>query len=562
MRKELRRWLWAVATLMAAMVSAGIARAEDPTAVLIRAFVEFQADRVESMALDSFVGDLAHEQFFKQYFPQTSSAVAGYHDVSGQRLLPLMQFYFQSDLDGFQAMAICLNGITADLKEAGQKSGQELIDAAASSRQRLVKYVDDLIKFRTDRSMTVRRFLDSQGCALSDAGNVAGAAPAPAAAAAPGGAPAPAAVTTSAELAIRTDARIPLALRNKLLLVDLNQKSLLAEAPAHPPAVAQPAAAELAPEVKAVLRAWTRVSLSESVRNTLEANKVFAPDELRVVPAPEKPTLKFLFFGQTPSENPATTPAGTTGSTPSDATPEQSFAEALLNFATLVKSGKKMPTAVRVHNLMSALDALGVQDGQNAAYSRFRSGGLFLASLSDAGEKADVAAAKQAIKAFVRDDGAARSKRTDSGILAWRSGLPTVYCTRWVTCGDNLFIGSYVGAVTGYVADGAGGHEWQGRPFGPVGLELKLFTIYGASVSLTAAPYDVGAYVASELRGAAYTPKFEDIKAPSYFLSYSMRNRPVAWLLGYQENLEVSPGVRDDAAFIGVAFDLPVYRIH
>lgn len=248
---------------------------------------------------------------------------------------------------------------------------------------------------------------------------------------------------------------------------------------------------------------------------------------------------------------------------PTAPSPEDRAAiDALVHFADALDGVQDMPDTVRVHHFLSALAALGVGQSDSARFSRFRSGALFLASLREAQQAKDADAVEAAIKAFVQDGDAYQSKHYPSGIVAVRKAEPDLVCKWGVTCGNTWFLGSYVGAAADYTDDGSGQREWRGRAFGPVGVELKLLDLHGFPVSVTAAPYDLGGYVTSELRGSAYDARLEDIKAPSYFLAVSGRHRPFAVLIGYQEDVQTAPGRREDVGFVAFAFDLPLLRLH
>lgn len=248
---------------------------------------------------------------------------------------------------------------------------------------------------------------------------------------------------------------------------------------------------------------------------------------------------------------------------PSQPTPEDlSAIDAFVRLANTFDGGQDMTDPVRVHNVLTALAALGIGNNDHANFTRFRSGALFLASLREAQKAKDANAVEAAIKAFVQDGDAYQSKHYPSGIAAYRRNEPTLVCRRWVTCGNNLFIGSYFGVAFDHVDDGSGEREWRGRAFGPVGLELKLLDVYGYPVSVNAAPYDIGGYITSELRGSAYDARLDDIKTPSYFLAVSAPHRPFAVLVGYQQDVQTAPGRREDVGFLSFAFDLPLLRLH
>ena len=64
---------------------------------LIEGFAKWQADRIERIAVDQALEDIAANTYVKKYFSKTSSSIEFYDSISGQRLIPLMQVYFQEE---------------------------------------------------------------------------------------------------------------------------------------------------------------------------------------------------------------------------------------------------------------------------------------------------------------------------------------------------------------------------------------------------------------------------------------------------------------------------------
>ncbi|PWK47923.1 hypothetical protein [Pleionea mediterranea] len=75
---------------------------------LIEGFAKWQADRIERIAVDQALEDIAANTYVKKYFSKTSSSIEFYDSISGQRLIPLMQVYFQEDLNNFDTITLCL----------------------------------------------------------------------------------------------------------------------------------------------------------------------------------------------------------------------------------------------------------------------------------------------------------------------------------------------------------------------------------------------------------------------------------------------------------------------
>lgn len=113
--------LIAGATAFALTVTTSLATANDtvtsPTSTLIKGFAQYQASRVERLILDEFVADIAADKYFRRFFPKTAGAIAGYKGISGKRLIPLMQYYFDLDVETMESIAACFNDIDKKLKD-------------------------------------------------------------------------------------------------------------------------------------------------------------------------------------------------------------------------------------------------------------------------------------------------------------------------------------------------------------------------------------------------------------------------------------------------------------
>ncbi|NVJ62394.1 MAG: hypothetical protein HWE27_18545 [Gammaproteobacteria bacterium] len=52
------------------------------------------------------------------------------------------------------------------------------------------------------------------------------------------------------------------------------------------------------------------------------------------------------------------------------------------------------------------------------------------------------------------------------------------------------------------------------------------------------------------------------IKVPGVFISWSTSSRPFSILESYQKDIIIENGLKEDAAFIAFAFDLPIATIY
>lgn len=103
---------------------------------------------------------------------------------------------------------------------------------------------------------------------------------------------------------------------------------------------------------------------------------------------------------------------------------------------------------------------------------------------------------------------------------------------------------------------------FKARAYGPVGVEFKLTNFRGSPVTVGYAPVDIGNYITAELKGDDYTAKTDDIMSPSVYLSWSMASRPLSLMLGYQRDITLENGIKDDSVFLSVSFDLPIATLY
>lgn len=232
--------------------------------------------------------------------------------------------------------------------------------------------------------------------------------------------------------------------------------------------------------------------------------------------------------------------------------------------ATVLENIKKSSKTANFNQLIAFLESYpDVKKSlkEKPSYGKLKSAGLFLAGLSDASNQGDANAVAGVIADFVDEDAAYQRKRQDvsfsmNGMCKNKQeGHLLNYIFK-----DRLLLSSYYGISYGPV-EGVSTVDNQWRAYGPVGLEYKLRASDWGVLGLNVAPFDLGAYITNELNGAEYEAKMKDIRAPSYFVSYSLKNKPVAFLLGHQKNLLMGDGQYHDVNFLAFAFDLPLYSL-
>lgn len=234
--------------------------------------------------------------------------------------------------------------------------------------------------------------------------------------------------------------------------------------------------------------------------------------------------------------------------------------------------------SVRVHQMLLTIEKFGgISTKDYSGFRKLQNTSLFFASLLDAAKTKDPDSVVAILDSYVDDREAYVNKRFDNAYYSvfdvqefnietqQVEKVPyTSTCRNYqvLPCRNSLFLSSYYGLSLANVSKEPGqGREVGVRAFGPVGLELKLLTIRSAPISINFAPIDIGNYITNELKNTDYSAKFEDIVAPSVFLSYSFKSKPVSLLLGYQYDIRIDEDTKTEGVFFSVGFDLPILTI-
>lgn len=121
---------------------------------LIKGFAKYQAGRIENIILNNIVDDIEENIYFKRMFSKTSVAVSNYDDVSGRRLIPLMQHFIKQDIKNFQKFSECVIERVADGEDVeeikthfltDEKTVDDYINAYCASEDIDLKLVVDSI---------------------------------------------------------------------------------------------------------------------------------------------------------------------------------------------------------------------------------------------------------------------------------------------------------------------------------------------------------------------------------------------------------------------------------
>lgn len=515
---------------------------------LVKGFAKYQAGRVENIVLDKFIYDLANEKFLKQFFPETSGSINEYDGISGKRLIPLLSFYVKKDLKTLKDLADCVeNKIWIPIKEIKKKvlasGGNDEIANAFDA-------LDWMMVFKTNSAFDTRIFLNKASCEEQDetiatvARNF-----------------------SNAELfkgiykQLKDGAgkveKIKEKIDDKIEILDVNSQE---DGPAEHRNyrdINNGLMKVSRDVIKVDIEDNSEEGIKEKIKSKFaEIDYVARIDELLEKHIKQKENIVGVSSNKELAKG----------------VDFSGFMSAIHSIKQLKDSdtnGDSTNYAIYVHQLSVALNALGLQVDDRAGFQKFKSSSLFLASLAEAVENSSNGGADAVagvIDDFVNEDVAYKNKRNSVALYTRKVNDKNLRCSTFVFCRNTWFLGSYYGVSLGDLDENADGSKQRVyRAFGPIGIEFKLFSgpIFGmdSTVTIMAAPIDIGVYVTDELKGDEYDVDIEDITAPSYFFSFSSNSSPISIQVGYQDEIPVTVNKTEDMYFISLTFDLPLVTL-
>lgn len=542
----------AVSSCALALASTSHAMTNEQSNTVLAGFAKYQADRVEQLVLDEFARDLADSAYFKQFLPKTSAAIKTYDDISSRRLIRTIAYYFDQDLENLVALGECLR---LSLEESPPVATADMSEYTGLSVMGRMERLDGVLNFFLEPKQDMAFYLYNYGCTGAHEQSAT--------------APAPSSIShwmmenMTAEVEPRSES-----FRNLVPVLDKFKQPVLVFAEIIQTLQRQ------AHEESALDYGVRRVTENFGY-TTFPGFRLY--HDLHQLPTMEGAFLDYdeaevsyarigdkyaalLHFRDSSGKNPQRDFPFEISATFIESLNLKAMVTALDEMKVLNEKFKASGSAQKnyhayMHQLFLLIDSLGYGK-DHAEFTKLKSAGLFLASVTDAvnstqPDRPEVIAA--AIREFVDEKQAHNSKRSTVALYTSRPDQPDLHCRSLVSCQDTWFIGSYYGVA--YDSK----HHW--RAFAPVGLEFKALSFPAANVTLMAAPLDIGAYVTNELRGEAYDPNVEDVLAPSYFISINSRYRPFAVQIGYQNDITQNDGRKRDTWFTALSFDLPIYTV-
>jgi len=96
-------------TLCAVMIFHSSPALSTPEETMIKGFVKWQTGRIEKIILDEAIRDITEDPYVDRFFTQTTNNIKIYGDTSSKRLIPIMQFYIEKDINAFKTITdVCV----------------------------------------------------------------------------------------------------------------------------------------------------------------------------------------------------------------------------------------------------------------------------------------------------------------------------------------------------------------------------------------------------------------------------------------------------------------------
>ncbi|WOH38964.1 hypothetical protein RI844_07020 [Thalassotalea fonticola] len=237
---------------------------------------------------------------------------------------------------------------------------------------------------------------------------------------------------------------------------------------------------------------------------------------------------------------------------------------------------------IQTHQLIVTLETIAnMQENDYPGFNKFKNAALLFSSLAQASKEGKTGQVVAILDTYIDEQDAYMQKRSKQAYYA-RYKIPSVAsegfdnnkivnktytgsCSGrfFSPCKGTIFLSSYYGISAIYNKEEQfEDREINFRAFGPIGFEFKAISFEDSILSLNIMPLDIGNYITNELKQDDYSAKFDDILAPSVFISYTSKSKPFAVLFGFQDKIKVAEDYETNGIFLSLVFDLPIYTIY
>jgi exosome complex RNA-binding protein Csl4 len=520
---------------------------------LVKGFAKYQAGRVENIVLDAFIYDLANEKYLQQFFPDTSNSINEYDSISGKRLIPLLSYYVKKDLESLETLARCVKkDIWAPIKEADAK---QMTGGDLTRLKNAFNLLDWLMLLKKEATYSIKDYLVVSGCIENSVAlnkikeNFK---------------PEGYFIGIIEEFLNKKDKVVD---KTKTLAENVNQSLVeLVEKQANLLKYVDNSFLVKGIDFPGFMAAIESINMLNGEDAVVKDNKVEL-DSRKLAANPQLGNTVLASVGTMRLEESAVGMAAVETESAMSFLAASGISEA--EDRIIERNSEKKSYAVYVHQLTVAMHALGFQVDDREGFQKFKSASLFLASLAEAaqiGGEGGADAVAGVIDDFVNEEVVYKNKRNSVALYTRRPNKQNLRCSGYVICKNTWFLGSYYGVSIGKLDKNTNGDKQTVyRAFGPIGVEFKIFSgpMFGKDVTVTlmAAPVDIGIYITDELNGSEYDVSIDDITAPSYFISFASKRSPMAVQLGYQEDIPVANNRTEKMVFMALSFDLPLVTL-
>lgn len=505
---------------------------------LLKGFIKWQAGRVEKAALDTAISNIANDPHIERFFPLTSNEIKLYRsNTSARRLIPQMQYNIEQDIEK-------LNGILSSCIPYNVNSWVKDIDESKASIDPKNNTLSISLSDNEQREIyinVVELMINLYN------------------------------ISSRPDLPYKVE-------KNKshgLVTIDIDKdKNNYSISDFYEKVCPDPDLLDTKHKLSDKLK--DEIYISAVVFSVLKMAEKY--NSLQFDAEGYKSNIKLASEIKFPS----------IGSIPSEINSYFSseyikeLTSALLEFNKISQkfNDDDVPFVVKATSLFSIIEQFTPPDSKDiSGFIKLKSTTIFLSSLVDAGKSGEPDSVVAVLDSYIDDVDVMNRKRSENSFIisyidyttydgtedkvktsSWRT---TCHIYKIFPCENTIFIGSYYGvSYANYKKEMGMEKEWHPRAFGPVGIEFKLSSIKSKPISLMYAPFDIGNYVTNELSDQEYSASFSDIVAPSVFLSYTVRGKPISFLLGYQWDMKLAEDFESEGPFISIAYDLPIFTLY
>lgn len=550
------------------------AKGEDSiTGNLVNGFVQYQAGRIENIALESLIDKVRYDLSFKTLFPLTSQAMRDFNGVSSKRLIPLMQHYIKQDIDNFRLFNQCIakklynsdyknnySNIYSNTKEHFSKGENSTILTFLEKKENKCdkefnkknanedkgKYEIYLEKIENNLKSFSEENIDTI---------ISG-------------------ITTSWFNKIYSNEN-----KNEIIkkITNLEIKNL----------------SSFEKKFIDLLKSCNSYGINKCenyykwlIKNVDLEDKFDDKNIAKIIINNEK---AFNFFNDKIKKidniksqydsgsivlnlilnNGSLIPIREACLRSSNKSRTCQLATLSLDMKRFINIAKASESnTLKVHRFLMLIKTFDIEQTTENDISGFRSRVIFLANLLDAatpnskGESSKDSEKSTAVANVINsyiDEEQVYLNKQNRKFCEYNFGK-----NQFKSCWNknSFFITSYFGLNSVWGEDKGSELDTSARIFGPVGFEYKFSSSDIGSFGINYSPFDLGSAISNELQSNNFDNDLSAISTPSVFITWSLRQAPVTFLGGRQFGVSDISGKETKVYFLGISFDLPLATLY